>query len=77
MLVGFVFQLLLFGIITFKDVISVSDKEIALELTKSYLEHLNVRINNKAMHSQTSAENTSKIYQHFYDVIAQLDNSDQ
>ncbi|UXU48943.1 MULTISPECIES: hypothetical protein [Staphylococcus] len=53
----------------------MSDKEIALELTKSYLEHLNIRVNNKAMHSQTSAENTSKMYQHFYNVVSHLDNS--
>ncbi|MCI2913975.1 hypothetical protein FH160_03460 [Staphylococcus hominis] len=52
----------------------MSDKEIALELTKSYLEHLNIRVNNKALHSQISAENTSKMYQHFYNLVSNLDN---
>ncbi|KMS39557.1 hypothetical protein FE82_14775, partial [Staphylococcus aureus] len=59
-----------------KEVISMSDKEIALELTKSYLEHLNVRASsNNTHHSHTTAENTEKMYQHFYNVVSKLGNS--
>lgn len=54
---------------------SMSDKEIALELTKSYLEHLNTRVTAKATHSQTNAENLISIYSHFFDVISKLDKS--
>ncbi|HHW5816541.1 TPA: hypothetical protein ACU2AF_001417 [Staphylococcus aureus] len=53
----------------------MSDKEIALELTKSYLEHLNVRVSNKAIHSQIGAEDTNKMFQHFYNVVSKLDDS--
>ncbi|HEA4274581.1 hypothetical protein I6D55_11295 [Staphylococcus aureus] len=54
----------------------MSDKEIALELTKSYLEHLNVRASsNNTHHSHTTAENTEKMYQHFYNVVSKLGNA--
>lgn len=56
---------------------SLTDKEIALELTKAYLEHLNVRVNNSAMKSQASQETTGNTYQLFYDVVSKVDASNQ
>ncbi|MCG1670027.1 hypothetical protein K4P56_11425 [Staphylococcus epidermidis] len=54
----------------------MSDKEIALELTKSYLNHLNARVNsNNPTRSHTNAENIGKTYQCFYDLVSKLDNS--
>lgn len=54
----------------------MSDKEIALELTKSYLNHLNARVNsNNANHSHTNVENINKMYQYFYNLVSNLDNS--
>ncbi|MEB7366971.1 hypothetical protein [Staphylococcus borealis] len=53
----------------------MSNKEIALELSKSYLEHLNTRVNNKANHSHTNVENVGKMYQYFYDLVSKLDDS--
>ncbi|MDU3968431.1 MAG: hypothetical protein E6125_11770 [Staphylococcus warneri] len=54
----------------------MSDKEIALELTKSYLNHLNARVNsNNPTHSHTNTENTGKTYQYFYNLVSKLDNS--
>lgn len=52
---------------------SLTDKEIALELTKSYLEHLNVRVNNGAMKSHASQEITGNTYQYFYDLVSKVD----
>ncbi|MCG2325841.1 hypothetical protein K4U30_05820 [Staphylococcus epidermidis] len=54
----------------------MSDKEIALELTKSYLNHLNARVNsNNPNHSHTNVDNINKMYQHFYNSVSNLDNS--
>lgn len=52
---------------------SMTDKEIALELTKAYLEHLNARVSVQAMKSHASVETTSTTYQYFYDVISKID----
>ncbi|MCO4332460.1 hypothetical protein MTQ91_10970 [Staphylococcus hyicus] len=54
----------------------MSDKEIALELTKSYLEHLNARVNsNNTNHSHFNVEGTAKTYKYFYDLVSKLDNT--
>ena len=42
----------------------MSDKEIALELTKSYLEHLNIRVNNKALRILNSSFKNFKFLIH-------------
>lgn len=52
---------------------SLTDKEIALELTKAYLDHLNVRVNNKAMHSHSSIKNLVEEYKIFYKTVSELD----
>lgn len=49
---------------------SLTDKEIALELTKAYLDHLNARVNNQATKSHSTVENTSKTYQYFYNAVS-------
>lgn len=51
---------------------SLTDKEIALELTKAYLEHLNTRVNNQAMKSHATQENTGKTFQYFYNVVSKV-----
>ncbi|EZY60320.1 TPA: hypothetical protein P1U96_000573 [Staphylococcus aureus] len=54
----------------------MSDKEIALELTKSYLEHLNARANaNNPNHSHFNVEGAGKTYQYFYNLVSKLDNT--
>lgn len=54
----------------------MSDKEIALELTKSYLEHLNVRANSaNPKHSLLNVEGTGKVFDYFYNLVSKLDNT--
>lgn len=48
---------------------SLTDKEIALELTKSYIEHLNERVKNKSSGSHTNVENISKTFKYFYSTV--------
>lgn len=68
--------MLLSAILLIKGGDNMSDKEIALELTKSYLNHLNARVNsNNPNHSHTNVENINKMYQHFYNSVSNLDNS--
>lgn len=48
-----------------------TDKELALELTKAYLEHLSIRAtSNRADGSHASVESTKNAYKHFYSVIS-------
>ena len=54
---------------------SLTDKEIALELTKAYLEHLNIRASKGAMHSHASAEHVANDYRYFYSLVSALDKS--
>ncbi|GAE32414.1 hypothetical protein JCM9152_3948 [Halalkalibacter hemicellulosilyticusJCM 9152] len=49
---------------------SLTDKEIALELTKSYIEHLNERIKSKSITgSHANAESISKTFKYFYSTV--------
>lgn len=54
---------------------SLTDKEIALELTKAYLEHLNVRASKGTMHSHANTENVANDFRYFYSLVSQVDKS--
>ncbi|UQD52339.1 hypothetical protein C0971_10180 [Bacillus methanolicus] len=52
---------------------SLTDKEIALELTKAYLEHLNTRVNNKAPQSHADVKFVVGTYSAFYNLVSSVD----
>lgn len=54
---------------------SLTDKEIALELTKLAVEHYNVKANLKAHHSHLNVSNIQDFYNSFYNTVSNL-NSD-
>lgn len=55
---------------------SLTDKEIALELVKSYVEHLNARVNQKASHSHVDAKYLASAYSYFYKTISSLEETE-
>jgi hypothetical protein len=54
---------------------ALTDKEIALELTKAYLEHLNVRVSGNKSHSFADAKLVIDCYKHFYKTVSEVDDS--
>lgn len=53
---------------------SMTDKEIALELTKSFLEHLNSRNLQNPASQSTTVENTVKAFNIFYDSVSKVED---
>lgn len=52
---------------------SLTDKEIALELTKAYLGHLNARAaSNSVTGSHSKADNVAAIYEHYFSVVSNV-----
>lgn len=51
---------------------ALTDKEIALELAKSYVEHLNVRANLKGMHSNIDSKYLAGAYAFFYKTVSSV-----
>lgn len=55
---------------------SLTDKEIALELTKAYLGHLNARATSDQISgSHSKAENVAKMYQLFYSTASKSEKT--
>ena len=52
---------------------SMTDKEISLELNKAYIEHLNRRIDVKASHSQIDIEHVKRYYKTVFDTVSSVD----
>lgn len=54
----------------------MTDKEIALEITKSYLNHLSDRArSNNINESHATAQNVCNMYKAFYDVVSSVGKS--
>lgn len=51
----------------------MTDKEIALESTKAYLDHLNNQMNNKHSHTDLEFEGVANIYTGFYNLASKID----
>lgn len=56
---------------------SLTNKEIALELTRLTVEHYNVKANLKAMHSHLDMQNIQDFYNSFYKIVSTLDSDNQ
>jgi len=53
---------------------NLTDKEIALELTKAFLEHLSHRAKSgNASGSHSTIENVGKMYRHYYSTVSSVD----
>lgn len=53
---------------------SLTDKEIALELTKITVEHFNRRVDNKGNHSFIDEKHVEHYYKTFYKSVSELGN---
>lgn len=53
---------------------SLTDKEIALELTKITVEHFNRRVDNKGNHSFIDEKHVEHYYKTFYKSVSALGN---
>ena len=51
----------------------MTDKEIALELTKAYLNHKNTQIEAKHAHTDMDVEYVKGTYKGFYDIVSKVD----
>ncbi|KZU38545.1 MULTISPECIES: hypothetical protein [Lactiplantibacillus] len=51
----------------------MTDKEIALELTKAYLNHKNTQIEAKHTHTDMDVEYVKDTYKGFYDIVSKVD----
>ncbi|CQR24616.1 hypothetical protein BN1356_00960 [Streptococcus varani] len=56
---------------------SLTDKEIALELTKLAVEHYNVKANLKALHSHLDVNHIQSFYNSFYQTVSKVDKNNQ
>lgn len=63
----------LYAIIDISGVIFMTDKEIALELTKAYLNHKNTQIEAKHTHTDMDVEYVKDTYKGFYDIVSKVD----
>ncbi len=55
----------------------MTDKEIALELTKIYVEHLNKQMDNKHQHTDLDFKAFGNVYSNLYQLVHLIDNSDE
>lgn len=52
---------------------NLTDKEIALELTKAYLGHLNARVtSNSNTGSHSKVENVAATYEYYFSVVSNV-----
>lgn len=54
----------------------MSDKEIALELTKIYVEHLNKQMDNKHQHTDLDLNGFEITYSNLFKLVHSIDKSD-
>lgn len=54
----------------------MTDKEIALELTESYLDHLNNQMNNKHSHTDLDFKGVANTYKGFYNLVSKIDEGE-
>ncbi|WDT65156.1 hypothetical protein NV391_09305 [Companilactobacillus crustorum] len=52
----------------------MTDKEIALELTKAYIEHKNIQIGAKHSHTDMDVKYVEEMYKGFYDIVSNVDD---
>lgn len=51
---------------------TLSDKEIALELTKITVEHFNIRVAQSVQQSVLTEETIEQFYKRFYEIVTNL-----
>lgn len=51
----------------------MTDKEIALELTETYLEHKNAQIEAKHSHTDLDFAGVQNVYKGFYNLVSKID----
>lgn len=56
---------------------NLTNKEIALELTKLYVSHINTRVEHGRPNSNIDSQNISEVYKDYYQTVSTLESSNK